>query len=298
MNSKILITGSNGLLGQALVNECLIDPRIELHCCSKGENRNAVSDGYAYYNVDLTVEKEVQDMLSKVQPSCIINTAAMTNVDLCEAEKKACWTINVQALQYLIDHSKQNTQIIQVSTDFVFDGKEGPYKESDMANPLSHYAVSKRAAELLLEHSNKLNWAIARTIIVYGKGNQLSRSNIVEWAIEQLKKGEQLNIVDDQFRSPTWATDLAKGCLLINQNKAQGIFHLSGPEFFSMYEMILEIADHMKVDQSLVHAVKTGALNRPAARPPITGFDISKAKEELGYAPLKLKEVLSQVYSQ
>ena len=182
--------------------------------------------------------------------------------------------------------------IYHLSTDFIFDGEKGSeYIETDIPNPQSYYALSKFESEKVLQKS-KINWAIARTIIVYGIVDNMSRSNIVLWAKDALTKGQKINVVDDQFRSPTLAEDLADGCILIADKKAKGIYHLSGPKTMSILELVYSVADFWKLDKSLVTPSKSDNLNQAAKRPPRTGFDISKAKRELGYAPHSFEEGL------
>jgi dTDP-4-dehydrorhamnose reductase len=165
------------------------------------------------------------------------------------------------------------------------------YVETDKANPLSYYALSKYESELVLQRSS-ISWAIARTIIVYGIVDNMSRSNIVLWAKDALTKGQKINVVDDQFRSPTLAEDLADGCILIADKRARGIYHLSGPDVMSILELVYRVADFWKLDKSVVTPSKSDTLNQPAKRPPRTGFDISKARKELGYAPHSFEEGL------
>jgi len=179
-----------------------------------------------------------------------------------------------------------------LSTDFVFDGKNGDYKETDLPNPLSIYAASKVNGEQILINSDYKNWSIVRTIIVYGEGSNLSRSNIVLWARDALKKGSPLNIIDDQFRSPTWADDLAWGCIQICKLNCTGIYHLSGPETMSIYDLVLRVAKFYKLETKSINRTDSSSLNQPAKRPPKTGFDLSKARIELGYRPKTLEESL------
>jgi dTDP-4-dehydrorhamnose reductase len=127
---------------------------------------------------------------------------------------------------------------------------------------------------------------------VFGTGYSLSRSNIVLWAIDALRRGDSLIIVNDQFRAPTWADDLAKGCMLILEKDKTGIFHISGPESFSIAEIVRKIAQYVNAPIDLIRETSSAELNQKAPRPPRTGFDLSKAKEELGYAPLAFEEAL------
>lgn len=292
---KILITGSNGLLGQNIV-KLLLKNKIDFLATSKGENRISNLGIKYYQKLDITSQLEVESTFNNYQPTVVINTAAMTNVDACEVQKEACWEMNVNAVKYLIDSCKKHkTHLIHLSTDFVFDGAEGPYKESDQPNPLSYYGKSKFEAEKLIQNSNLNKWAIARTIIVYGVVESMSRSNVVLWAKSALEKGEPINVVDDQYRSPTHGSDLAKGCLLIAEKKAQGVFHLSGKETMSILELVERVADYYKLDKSIISPIKSESLNQAAKRPPITGFNLSKSITELDYNPISFEEGLALV---
>lgn len=292
---SILITGSNGLLGQKIVRQLLKSGK-DFVATSRGENRNPDCPDQNYQALDITNKQEIEEVLKVHQISAIINTAAMTNVDACEEDETNCRLINVQAVQYLKELSEQHKlYLVHLSTDFVFDGKNGPYKETDERNPLSIYATSKRDSEDVLLNSNFENWSILRTIIVFGQGHNMSRSNVVLWGREALKTGNELTIVDDQFRAPTWADDLAWACIRAVEQNAKGIFHISGPETMSIYELVGRIADFYAYDKSVVKPVSSAILNQKAKRPPKTGFDISKARKILGYNPLTFEESLSKL---
>ena len=290
MKKKILITGSNGLLGQKLVYALLQRDDVVLIATSKGENRLIKKDGYVYEPLDITNKTEVEKVFSKYLPDCIINTAAMTNVDACETQREECWKLNVDAVQYMVDTIKdskfkiQDCHLIHLSTDFVFDGEAGPYKEDDTPNPLSYYALSKYESEKVLQKST-IKWAIARTIIVYGIVDNMSRSNIVLWAKDALSKKQKINVVDDQFRSPTLAEDLAAGCILIANKGATGIYNISGKDTMSILELVYCVADFWKLDKNLITPSKSNTLKQPAKRPARTGFILDKAYKDLGYDP-------------
>ncbi|MDC0302181.1 SDR family oxidoreductase [bacterium] len=290
---KILITGSNGLLGQKIVRQLSNASKLNYLATSQGENRNTSCPATNYCSLDITNAVEVSKTISNYSPDYIIHTAAITNVDYCELNTAECEKVNVTGTKNLFDAAKKNgTHFLFLSTDFVFDGKKGNYKETDKPNPLSVYAKSKLEGELILMNSNYSNWSIARTIIVFGEGENLSRSNIVLWAKEALSTGKVLNIIDDQFRSPTWADDLAWGCIQICIQKRKGIYHLSGPESMSIFDLVMRIGSFFKLDTSSVNRTDSSALNQPAKRPPITGFDLSKSKKDLGYEPKTLEESL------
>ena len=190
-----------------------------------------------------------------------------------------------------------NPHLIHLSTDFIFDGSHGPLTEDEKPNPLSYYALSKLKAEQIVEASN-LHWAIARTMLVYGIVDNYSRSNIVLWAKQNLEQGKTINVVDDQFRTPTLAEDLADGCILIAEKKAQGVYNISGKDFMSILELVYRVADYYKLDKSLVKPSKSADIKQPAMRPPKTGFIIDKAKRELGFNPHSFEEGIKMMDEQ
>lgn len=296
---KILVTGANGLLGQKLIYAMLKRNDIEIIASSKGENRLLEKKGYNYESLDITQKEEVRKILLKYKPDVVINTAAMTNVDACEFEKEECWKINVTSVQNFIDvissdsspHDLLKCHFIHISTDFVFDGEKGPYKETDAPNPLGYYSLSKYEAEKILQNSH-IHWAIIRTIIIYGIVDNMSRSNVVLWAKDSLEKRKEINVVDDQFRSPTLAEDLAEACISAAMKEATGIFHVSGKDIMSILELVYRVANFWKLDKSFVKPIKTNTLNQPAKRPPRTGFILTKAIRELGYKPHSFEEGL------
>ncbi|MCW3075890.1 MAG: dTDP-4-dehydrorhamnose reductase [Bacteroidetes bacterium] len=289
---KILITGSNGLLGQKLVYRLRNTSGITCIATARGENRLVKKDGYLYETLDITNAHNVEIIFKKHMPDVVINTAAMTNVDTCETEREACWAMNVTSVEHQVkvlgNLKKHNTNyqphFIHLSTDFIFDGTHGPLDENETPNPLSYYAESKLAAEKIVQASS-LDWAIARTVLVYGIVDNMSRSNIVLWVKSNLEQGKKINVVDDQFRTPTLAEDLADGCILIARKKAKGIYNISGKNFYSILELAQTVADYYGLDKSLINPSKSADIKQPAKRPPVTGFIIDKAKKELGYNP-------------
>jgi dTDP-4-dehydrorhamnose reductase len=305
MNKKILITGSNGLLGQKLVYRLAATPGIKVIATAKGENRLLKHDGYEYFPMDITSATEVNQVLTEYMPDAIINTAAMTNVDACETEKEACWAMNVKSVSYLINtlqdlqnqNDHYNPHFVHLSTDFIFDGTKGPLTEEEKPFPLSYYAESKLAAENLVQRS-AISWSIARTILVFGIADNMSRSNIVLWAKSSLEQGKKINVVTDQFRTPTLAEDLAEGCILLATKKAKGIFNIAGKDFMSVYELVERVADFWKLDKTLIQAASSADIKQPAIRPPKTGLIVDKACRELGYKPHTFEEGLAILESQ
>jgi dTDP-4-dehydrorhamnose reductase len=290
---KVLITGSNGLLGQKLVDLCLSNS-ISFLATSSGANRNYKCPQENYATLDITDEQNIVEVLHAHQPTHLIHTAAMTNVDQCELHPEACDLVNRQSVQMLANYCQLHQIHFQLlSTDFVFDGLAGPYAEEDQPNPLSVYARSKVEAEKIVQTTQDLRFSIVRTIIVYGEGEQLSRSNLILWAKNALQNGEPLQVVDDQFRAPTWADDLAWACLRICALNQNGIFHISGPETLSIYEIVLRLARFYNLSAEHISKVSSEQLQQPAKRPPRTGFKLDKARHILGYEPSTLEQTFA-----
>ena len=295
---KILITGSNGLLGQKLLHKLRVDNSVEFIATSRGENRVSEQSNYKYIDLDITDETAVAKIITEQNPNVVINTAAMTNVDLCEEEKSECDDLNVNAVQYLADAcEKIEAHLIHISTDFIFDGENGPYKEEDEPNPLSYYGLSKLKSEQLLQ-DRTVKWTILRTIIVFGVGENLSKGNIVLWAKGALEKGDPLNIIDDQFRAPTLAEDLADACILAATKKAFGVFNASGKDIMSIYQIVERIAKHYGNTTENLNRISTATLNQTAVRPPRTGFILDKSRKVLGYNPHSFEECLAIIDEQ
>ena len=289
---KIVITGSNGLLGQTLVNLLLMEPqKYNVFGLSRGENRSERND-FDYRSIDITNKAQLSKCLYEIRPDVIVNTAAMTQVDLCEDHKEECDLLNIDAVQYLVDISKDlGAYLVHLSTDFIFDGIQGNYKETDTPNPISYYGLSKLKAEEVLLNSS-IDFSILRTILVYGKVNNLGRNNIVLWVVDMLSQGKEINIVDDQFRMPTYVEDLAMACKISIDKRAKGIFHISSSRLLSVFEIARTIAEVFELNKNLVKAISSDTLNQRANRPPKTGFDLTKTRKELDFHPKTFKEDL------
>lgn len=295
---KILITGSNGLLGQKLVYKLLKDKTHEIVATARGENRLIVKEGYKFISLDITSAEEVNAVIDSEKPDVVINTAAMTNVDQCETEMEMADLLNVRSVEFIANACIRNDAfLVHLSTDFIFDGEDGPYKEDAKPNPLSFYGMTKLKAEQIILES-KVKASILRTVLVFGIVDDMNRSNIVLWAKGAFEKGNHINVVDDQFRSPTLAEDLAQGCLLAAEHKVKGIFNISGKDFMSIYELVERVGKFWNLDTSNMSKVSSSTLNQPAKRPPVTGFVLNKAMGILGYNPHSFEEGLEIVKKQ
>lgn len=281
----ILVTGSNGLLGQKITERILAVPNFNLIATSKGADRFPQPGAYQYVSMDILDPQNVQEVLQQFKPDAVIHTAAMTNVDTCQAQQQSAYDLNVEAVKTLVDACETlNIHFVHLSTDFIFDGAAGPYDESALPNPLSYYGETKVASEAVVKAA-KCPWTIIRTILVYGIVGDMSRSNIVLWAKGALEKGAPINVVNDQWRMPTLAEDLADACLLAVEKQAQGVFHISGKDMMSVVEIVRRVAAYWNLDDSLITEVSGDSLKQSARRPARTGFILDKAITELGYRP-------------
>ena len=284
------------MLGQELITLLLQREHIVI-AASKGPSRlqSSIATRLTYQDLDITDGLAVQKVITEFKPDAIIHAAAMTQVDECELNKIDCYNINVTATRFLVEAAKEvNAKLLYVSTDFIFDGSAGPYGEEDEPKPLNYYGSTKLSAETEVMESG-LHWAIARTVLVIGNAVG-TRSNIISWVKEKLSKGERIKVVNDQFRTPTFTEDLAMGILLILEKNARGIYHISGKDLLTPYDIALKTAAHFRLDNSLIEKADVTSFSQPAVRPPRTGFHIDKARRDLGYEPLSFDEGLEKFF--
>jgi dTDP-4-dehydrorhamnose reductase len=291
---KILVTGANGLLGQHVVKMLLHAGNYHVMATGKGQCRLPfnTNKNFEYATLDITDEKAVHNCLQAFKPAAIIHAAAITQPDPCELDTITCWKTNVTATQFLVDAATIiNAYFLYISTDFVFDGLHGPYKETDTTNPVNFYGTSKLAAEKLVVNS-LLQWSIVRTVLVFGNILVGNRSNIISWVKESLTQNKPIKVVTDQWRTPTYIEDLATGILLVLQKQAIGIFHISGAQGMSPYDMAMATANYLQLDTTLITKVTADTFTQPAVRPLKTGFVIDKAIVELNYQPISFEVAL------
>jgi dTDP-4-dehydrorhamnose reductase len=291
---KVLITGANGLLGQHLT-KLLLHKNYQVVATSRGESRLPFqpSGNYSYREMDVANALEVFAVMSQEKPDVVVHAAAMTQIDDCELRPQQCERINVQGTsQVLTDAETFSSHFIFVSTDFVFDGEQGNYKEEDETKPISLYGFSKLQAESMVQTST-IPFAIVRTCLVYGNLLKGTRSNIVSWVRESLEQGKTIQVVSDQLRTPTYVEDLAKGIALIIEKKATGIYHISGKDWLTPYDIALKTAEKFGLDASRIVKVDASTFKQPGRRPLKTGFVIDKARNELGYEPISFDEGLN-----
>ncbi len=297
---KILVTGANGLLGQHLINLLLKATNYIVIASGKGDNRLPfINDRFTYYKADLANPFDVYDLFDAAKPDIVIHAGALTQVDYCEEHQQEAFNVNQDGTcAVIVKCEQQKCFLIFVSTDFVFDGVKGNYNEEDKCGIgiTNWYGQTKWMAENLVKQS-ETKWAIVRTCLVYGNVLQGNRSNIVTWVKESLQQGKKIKVVNDQWRTPTYIEDLAKGILLVLEKKATGIYHISGEEEMTPYNMAIATAAYLALDKTLIEKVDATVFEQIAKRPAKTGFNITKAKKDLGFKPIDFAEGLRKMLS-
>jgi dTDP-4-dehydrorhamnose reductase len=297
MYRRVLIVGANGLVGQKLTEIFSNDRNFDLLISARQSEAYNKAASFGYVQLDATNLAAVKELVWNFSPEVIINAAAYTDVDGCEREKELSWKANVTAVENLVTASRLvGARVVHISTDYVFDGKAGPYDETATPNPLSYYGKEKLASENAVRASGE-NWAIVRTMVVYGVAPKVKK-NFAIWLVQELKKGNRVNIVCDQFGNTTLADDLARGIYeLVRQNK-RGLYHIAGSDILSRFEFAQKLAKEFGFDTSLIHPIKTAELNQLAVRPLQSGLITLKAQAELGITFLSSDESLKKFKEQ
>ncbi len=289
IKKRILVFGANGMLGQRLVDFYSKQPTIQLLACSIEDE--PVFEDIEYRKIDITRRDQVKDLLYDFYPDVIVNAAAFTNVDLSETEREQAWKINVKGVEYIAEVSRVlDSHIVHISSDYIFDGKKGPYSEKDKPNPLGYYARTKLASENVLRISGTFN-TILRTNVLYGVAHN-SRPDFVRWVVNSLRDEKRIRIVTDQINNPTFIDDLVQAISKVIEYKKFGVYNIGGKEFLSRFDFTIKIADFFDLDKNLVSQITTKDLNQPAPRPLKSGLIILKAETELGYKPHSINESL------
>jgi dTDP-4-dehydrorhamnose reductase len=288
---RILICGANGLLGQRL--SLMLSTQNDYEVLNTSVERSFVYDKnlFDYNQLDITNRSDVKSLLSSFQPNVILNAAAATNVDWCESNREEAWKINVTAVENLAEAARKvDAHLLHVSTDYIFDGKNGPYDETAKPNPLGYYGKTKLASENAIR-SAAIRHTIMRTMVLYGSGIGV-KANFALWVINSLKAGKQITVVDDQIGSPTFVGDLAMALIKAFELNREGMYHVGGNQV-SRYDFAMQAAEVFGLDATLIKRIKTSDLAQAAPRPMISGFITLKAETQLGMHFLTVKEGLT-----
>lgn len=294
---KVLITGANGFIGRYWI-DCLLQTGARVIATGLGAARFDFSSdpGFNYRSLDITNSVDVESMLRQERPDAILHAAALSKPDDCERDPLRANGINHEATRQLIQAAAPiGSYFCYISTDFVFDGAIGMYGEEELPNPINHYGFTKWQGEQAVQQYPHA-WSIVRTVLVYGRPAP-GRSNLLTVVADRLSKGETYSVVDDQYRTPTYAGDLAAGVAQLIRKKEAGIFHLSGDEMMTPYEMAVRTAAHLDLDPAGILRVSESTFQQPARRPKRTGLDIQKARRVIGYNPRSFEEGLKRCFS-
>lgn len=296
---KILITGSNGFIAQHIIKDLLTHTEHFVIGSSYGDDRLNLKDTFPLFNyarLDISNEQEVYSVITFHSPDIIIHTAAIGSPDYCEQHKNECGKINIIGTFNVVKAAEYvGAAIIFTSTDFVFNGKGGPYKEEDNTDPVNYYGQSKVKSEQLIIKNSK-NFCIIRLCSVYGNAFSGKARGIITLTKENLEQNKTINVVYDQFRTPTFVEDISTIILKIIEKGSKGLFHISGEEMQTPYDMAMESAAFFKLNKDLIKKVLSTDLKEPAKRPFKTGFIIDKAKKEFDFFPNTLKQGLLRMF--
>lgn len=287
----VLITGANGLLGQKLCQHFSSFFKvfaIDLHPQSFISLPNV-----SYESLNLIHRTLLEPFVLLHNPAVIINAAAYTDVDGCEIHKTQAWLANVGAVIHLArECHAHRIKLVQLSTDYVFDGENGPYAEDDSPHPMSFYGETKLESENLIKKAN-IDFLIVRTNVLYGFGKNVKK-NFLLWLLEKLSAGEKIKIVTDQFNNPTLADNLSLCILEMVEKNLSGVFHIGGAEYLSRYDFALKVADKFNFDKNLISPTQTEFLEQKAKRPYRGGLKIEKAQRILQTKLLNVDEGLER----
>lgn len=296
---KILIIGANGFTGRQILNDLSACKHYKVTGCSLHPDilpNNA--EDYRFIETDIRNEADVKHLFEEVQPDVVINCSALSVPDYCETHHEEAYLTNVTAVGQLADLcKKQKNRFIHLSTDFVFDGKLNEttgllYTEEDLPAPVNYYGYTKWKGEERVAKTCS-SYAIVRVEIVYGKALPGQHGNIVQLVMNRLKARQEIRVVSDQWRTPTYVGDVSDGVQRLIEYTTNGIFHICGDECMTIAEIAYQVADCMKLDRSLIHPATTEEMNESTPRPRFSGMSIDKARTMLGYRPQKLKEILA-----
>jgi dTDP-4-dehydrorhamnose reductase len=248
----------------------------------------------SYRSVQLDDPEAVARLLEEVQPQWVIHTAAITNVDRCETEREEARRVNLELVDILVTCCKAaDIGLVQLSTDYVFSGDDGPYGEDAEPRPLSYYGQLKLESERLVLESG-IRGIVLRTLWLYGYLPR-TRPNLVTWPLAALHRGEALRIVDDQWGNPTFATDLAEALIDLCRGEGTGVFHMGGADFMTRHQMVEQLGAFFGLDTAGVEPIKTTDAGQSAPRPRRSGLSSDRLTATLGRRPMTLEQGLTRM---
>lgn len=235
-------------------------------------------EGVTKIKLDLCDYMRIVELLNEIRPDIVIHTAAIGNADLCEIDRGMAWNINVEASRIIATKTRDfGAKLVYLSTDYVFDGERGLYKESDIPAPINYYGLTKLVAENIFSSATS-DHIILRTSQIYGFG--MGRLNFARYIVEALNKGQKVRALIDQWLSPTLNTLLAKAVKELIESDHRGLFHVAG-ERASRYDFAKMVARRFGFDESLIEPITMDKIDFKAKRPRDSSLDSSKARKIL-----------------
>ena len=253
-------------------------------------------DNYRFVQADINNHPAIDRLIADVRPDVVINGSALSVPDYCESHHEEAYAANVLAVENIARCCERTgSRFIHLSTDFVFDGKKtGLYTETDTPAPVNYYGISKYQGELAVAASCS-NYANVRVVVVYGKALPGQHGNILQLVKNRLQAGQEIRVVSDQYRTPTWVQDIAEGVEKLMHTSLNGTWHICGGECLSIADIAYRVADYFQLDRSLIIPVTTEEMNEATPRPRFSGLSIDKAGRELGYTPHSLEEGMAEM---
>lgn len=292
---KTLIIGANGFTGRRILQSLSRQGIYELTGCSLHEDI-LPGNNYRFVQADMNNHPAIDRLIAEIRPDVVINGSALSVPDYCESHHEEAYAANVLAVENIARCCERaGSRFIHLSTDFVFDGKKAElYTETDTPAPVNYYGISKYQGEQAVA-ANCSNYANVRVVVVYGKALPGQHGNILQLVKNRLQAGQEIRVVSDQYRTPTWVQDIADGVEKLMHISQNGIWHICGDECLSIADIAYRVADYFKLDRSLIVPVTTEEMNEATPRPRFSGLSIEKAKRILGYAPHSLEEGMAEM---
>jgi len=278
---RVLIIGATGLLGSALVN---LFPNAYFTF-----NKTEI-DAPSFFRLDISDQDALTLILEKVRPETVIVTAAMTDVDRCELNPEMAYKINALPFFTIVKYlSRVGGRIIQVSTDYVFSGEVGGYREYDKREPINVYGKSKMEAEDIITNSG-ISYAIVRTSGIFGVKESSGKINFFLWVYKNLCDEREISIVKDQYYSPTLNTSLASAIVEMYSKNIDGVFHFSSVDRISRHEFALLVANAFSRESNLIRPSSMSEMKWIAKRPRDSSLNNDRAMTILTNKPLRVAE--------
>jgi len=298
MKKKILVVGANGFTGRRILNDLSRNDEYVVTGCSMHDDIAPGSGNYHFISADICQMGEQSALFREVRPNVVINAAALSVPDYCETHREEAEIINITAVgQMAFRCEASGARFIHISTDFVFNGDSARlYTEEDITGPVNYYGVTKlkgekRAAELCS------NYAIARIAVVYGAALPGQHGNVLQLVADRLRNNEEIRVVSDQWRTPTYVGDVSQGIAKLIEHPNNGIYHICGSECLTIADIAYRVADALNLDYSLILPVTTKQMDEATPRPRFSGLNIEKARTELEYQPHTLDEGIKLMFN-